>query len=230
MESLLDPNCFWNIVFLTGAVISLLAGFNQPVRANVPIGERETIVELPAIVASRHRRYFITGVLLMSVSVVMIALSHSKGLVSPVQGDTPPPPVGAAKQNSPTFQLPFTLAVSAATQAPDGVTSKFSILQRQVKIPSEFGGKLAVYLYDIHLFGSSRILVFVPKGSVKDTERASYDNLKQRVSGTDIIADTRLSEKRGIDFNLDGRQYYLSAKINWYIIGEDYAEISISPK
>jgi hypothetical protein len=227
MKGLLDPNCFWNLVFLTGAGITVLTGLGGPINITVK-GTAVSII--PKVPKSRQARFFVTGIGLMAISILMIGVTHWGGLVSDVPSDSSRHSDPKPAQSS--FLAPFSITYTVLAAAQDkALLSEFKVPQDRPKIvPNQFGGRVAVYVNDVHLIGSSKIIVFATDERLDENTAISYESMRKRIPDKDVLADTKISERDGVDFNFGGKLYHLSINLKWYLFGTDYALIQLFEK
>ena len=225
MKGLLDPNCFWNLVFLTGAGITALTALGGPISITV----KSTAVSIiPKIPKSRQARFFVTGTGLMTISMLMIVLTHWGGLVSDAGSESSASQKEVPEHRSWTAPFRITDTVLAATDA-DAPLAEFKVVQEHARIvPNLFEGRVAIYITDVHLIGSTRILVFLTEEQLDENSEISYESLRKRIPDQNVLADTKISDSAGVDFSLSGKQYHLSIKLKWYLVGKDYAHITLS--
>jgi hypothetical protein len=224
MKGLLDPNCFWNLVFLTGAGITVLTALGGPINITV---KSATVSIIPRIPRSRQARFFVTGIGLMAISMIVIGLTHWGGIVSDVGRESSTTPKQEPAQSS--WMAPFSITATALASTQDTAQlADFNLLQEHTKIvPNQFGGRVAIHLDDVHLIGSTRILVFVTDGKVDENSEISYGIMRKRISDPNVLADMKISEAAGVDFSFGGKQYHLSIKLKWYLFGKDYAHVTL---
>ncbi|HEY7544593.1 MAG TPA: hypothetical protein VID27_06915 [Blastocatellia bacterium] len=216
MSSLLNPNYFWNIAFLTGACMAIFAGLGGPIEINV---KGNTLRLLPRISRASRPRYFFTGLALMLISVFMVAATNWGGIRD--NGDSS----GGNSTTPAAAPLSITFTAMAATQ--NKPVAEFKLVQNQVVVPGVFGGRLAVYIGEVRLVGSSNLIIFKTDERWDAGARFSYEDMKRRIPGQNIIAEGNLSSGQSIRFGFEGKQYNLTGKLKWYVVGEDFAEIKI---
>lgn len=226
MKEFLSLNSFWNIVFLSGFVLTVLSGTPIPLPGPGTDGPRR------ALQVPRHKQksFFVCGLLLILVSLLMVGATHWAGLISPKRESA-----GGAEPEARTTRMPslsFGLASPAFAQelgheAARDVT-RFELLQRHVHpLGGELQG-LSVYLSDVHLIDTSRVIIFRNQSDPQTSQAGEYDSFRTRIPDSAILLDAKLSQNNQLRFKLDGKEYAIRAQYRWYPIGQDFAVMEIS--
>lgn len=225
---LLNPNSFWNVVFLTGAVMTLLSA--TPVK--IPCLKGDAIVL--RIPVRKQRAFLILGVALIVVSLIIVSIPNWSGLLSPAEKS--PDTFSRELAMNPVEGISFSLVPAAYAQSPaesqtPEAVANFQLVQRRsLTLNKHFDGELGVYLGDVHLVDPSRIVLYVTSPGMSLPTKMKDEEVSTMVPPGSIIADATLSDGQSLEFTFKGEKYKLLAHFNWYVVGEDYGKFEIIPE
>ena len=113
------------------------------------------------------------------------------------------------------------------------IGGRLSIEERHKKIlkDAEFAGEVTIYVSDVHLKEPTKILIFKTgreKDKWKDSDKISYDRLKDAVNEDDVLLSAKVKEGVEATFTFKERRYTVKvSRVIWYLIGKSYVEVEI---
>lgn len=221
MSEILNPNNFWNLVFLVGTGLIVMSA----TRISIPVPWRkDQRLDLSRVPKGKQTLFCALGVFLVVIAVLMAGFSHWAGLVSPKASGVPGKAVGSVT----TWILLDAGGIALADSSDSHPVAQLDILQRHVALPEDRLKGLGIYIGDIHLFQSSVLIVFRADDTDLDIVREYRPNdIRERVRDKEVLIDDRISRGDRIVFEFDGTRYVLQARLRWYVVGEDFAEVTV---
>jgi hypothetical protein len=220
MSTLLNPNSFWNLVFLAGIILIILGVINGKAK----------IWEVFAGEVSRETQKWLRslGAILVFVSIAFFCLSNWGGLVSPVTGGEAPKELDKHTSIQ-LVRAPANLAqVTVATTESKPVATITAVERHPTEAPKTFGDNVVVYVDTITLFGKSRLLICQTDVELGKAE-ISYDAFKAALAKgkTKILSEKPVSKNEEIDFNWNDRAYHAKIELKWFVKGKGFAVIEV---
>jgi hypothetical protein len=224
MEKLLNPNSFWNLVFLAGTGMTIVS-VASPLR--IPWKGDEVLIRIPV---KKQKTFLILGIVLIAISLIIVSIPSWAGFFSPAEKSPDTFSRETALNRIESFGFSLTQAAYAAETTDDSESvASFRLVQRRyLTINKHFEGKLGVYLGDVHLVNPNRIVLFVPQASMPP--KGKLESMNTVVPPGSIIAAANITDGQSLEFTFEGKKYKLLAHFDWYIVGEDYGTFEVIPE
>lgn len=224
----LNPNNFWNICFLTGALMVFigLGAARRPLRLPLP----GRAISIGPISKAGQILLSLSGIALLATSVFLVAFTNMHGLIQPSNESVPKLSVEeeAVHRGQPSM-LSLAWTAHAAGQAPKLVSSTVAAQHVRWLAVAPFNGQVALYVGHIPLRGSARVVVFQSSGGSRHPNRAMpYEELRRGLGVSQILQDGTVSSGQSLPFQFQGRRFELKVELKWYAFGSGQAEFVVS--
>jgi hypothetical protein len=220
--SILDPNCFWNIVLLAGVVLMVLSVLTGPVGFKFGKRSLEGTVEKDP---QQRRPLLWIGLVMSLVAIAFMAFTNWGGLVSPIHNGKPKGPDEHTSLH--LVPAPASLAqISVSTSEPKPLATLTIVARHEIRAPQALGSDVIVYVGAINLLGRSRLLIYRSDSPPSQGE-IHYHLLRPKLLKEQIIWDGDVSNKQTIAFTWNGQNYRVIIELNWFLRGDNYAVINL---